>query len=87
VARALTTAPGVALDGVDAQEVPPDLAAALANMPGARSIWDDFPRSVRRGALEIVLNARLPQTRAARIGTILDCVMRGKRPFQWRKDG
>jgi uncharacterized protein YdeI (YjbR/CyaY-like superfamily) len=74
-----------ALDDVENLVVPPDLGAALDGQDGARAVWDGFPRSVRRGALEQLLNARRPETRAARIATILDAISAGERPFQWRK--
>jgi uncharacterized protein YdeI (YjbR/CyaY-like superfamily) len=72
-----------ALDAVEAGEVPEDLARALANQPGARAAWDGWPRSVTRGALEILLNAKRPETRAAKIATILQSAADGTRPFQW----
>ena len=72
-----------ALDAVEDGVIPPDLAAAFDAAPGTRAIWDGWPRSVRRGALEILLNARRPATRAARIAAILDAAARGERPFQW----
>jgi uncharacterized protein YdeI (YjbR/CyaY-like superfamily) len=73
-----------ALDGVEALEVPPDLAQALDGPLGA--VWDGWPRSVRRGVLEILLNAKRPMTRAAKIAAIRDAAQAGERPFQWRKD-
>lgn len=71
------------LDGVEALEVPPDLAAALDG--DLRAVWDAYPRSVRRGALEILLNARRPETRAAKVAAIREAAAQGERPFQWRK--
>lgn len=41
-----------ALDAVEALEVPDDLAAALAGYPDARTHFDAFPRSAKRGILE-----------------------------------
>jgi uncharacterized protein YdeI (YjbR/CyaY-like superfamily) len=72
-----------ALDRVEGGEVPDDLAAAL-EAAGARAAWDAFPRSVRRGALEIVLNAKRAGTRAAKVAAIVQAAARGERPFQWR---
>jgi uncharacterized protein YdeI (YjbR/CyaY-like superfamily) len=76
------------LNAVEAGELPDDLALAL-DQSGARTVWDGWPRSVTRGALEILLNAKRPETRAARIATILQAAARGERPFQWtgRKGG
>jgi uncharacterized protein YdeI (YjbR/CyaY-like superfamily) len=72
-----------ALDAVEDGVIPPDLAAAFDAAPGTRAVWDLWPRSLRRGALEILLNAKRPATRAARIATIIDSAARGERPFQW----
>jgi uncharacterized protein YdeI (YjbR/CyaY-like superfamily) len=53
----------------DAQNliVPDDLAAALAELPGAREHWDAFTGSARRSVLEWIALARRPQTRQNRI--------------------
>ncbi len=39
------------LDGVENLVVPPDLAAALDDVAGARANWDSFPRTAKRGIL------------------------------------
>lgn len=83
VERAKADGTWSALDGVEALEVPPDLAAAL-EAAGARATWDGFPRSVRRGVLEILLNARRPATRAAKVTAVAEAAAKGERPFQWR---
>lgn len=53
----------------DAQNliVPDDLAAALAELPGAREHWDGFSASARRSVLEWIVLAKRPQTRQKRI--------------------
>jgi uncharacterized protein YdeI (YjbR/CyaY-like superfamily) len=84
VERAQTEGTWTALDGVEALEVPPDLAAALDALPPARTNWDAFPRSVRRGVLEIILNAKRAETRAARIAEVARLAADNIRPFQWR---
>ncbi len=73
-----------ALDDVENLVVPDDLAAALAARPGARAAWDDFPRSVRRGILEWLLNAKTQKTRDKRITETADKAARGERANQWR---
>ena len=83
VERAKVDGTWAALDGVEALEVPPDLAGALDGP--LREVWDGWPRSVRRGALEILLNAKRPETRAAKIAAIVEAARAGGRPFQWRK--
>ena len=52
------------LDAVEDLVVPDDLAAALAEHPGARERWDALPRSVRRAALVGIYDAKRPETRA-----------------------
>ncbi len=52
-----------ALDAVEALEIPPDLAEALALYPSAGTNFDAFPRSVKRGILEWIVNAKKPETR------------------------
>ena len=83
VERAKADGTWTALDGVEALEVPGDLAAALPD--GLREVWEGWPRSVKRGALEILLNAKRPETRAAKVAAIREAAERGERPFQWRK--
>jgi len=73
------------LDAVEALIVPADLAAALAALPTARQNWDAFPPSVRRGLLELLVQAKRPKTRAVRIAEIADAASRNERARQWRK--
>lgn len=84
VERARADGTWTALDGVEALEVPPDLARAL-DEAGARATWDEFPRSVRRGVLETLLNARRPETRSGKVAAIVEATARGERPLQWRR--
>jgi uncharacterized protein YdeI (YjbR/CyaY-like superfamily) len=83
--RAKTDGTWTALDDVENLIVPSDLAAALAAGPDLRAVWDAYPRSVKRGALEILLNAKRAETRAHKIQIICDCAAAGTRPFQWSK--
>ena len=64
--------------------MPDDLAAAFADNPGAREHWDGFPRSVRRAALEWIVQAKRPETRARRVTETARLAARGERPGQWR---
>ena len=84
IERAKADGTWTALDGVEALEVPPDLAHALAAAQ-ALPVWDAYPRSVKRGALELLLNARRPATRAAKVAAIVEAAAKGERPFQWGK--
>jgi uncharacterized protein YdeI (YjbR/CyaY-like superfamily) len=74
-----------ALDAVEALELPPDLAEALARLPHARQYWDAFPRSAKRGILEWIQNAKRTETRAARIAETARSANVNARANQWRK--
>jgi uncharacterized protein YdeI (YjbR/CyaY-like superfamily) len=71
------------LDDVDQLAEPPDLDAALAAEGDARSNWDAFPSSARRGILEWIHSARRPETRAARIAETARLADRNVRANQW----
>jgi uncharacterized protein YdeI (YjbR/CyaY-like superfamily) len=72
-----------ALDAVEALEVPPDLAKALAKHPPAAKNFDAFPRSAKRGILEWISNAKRAETRAARIAQTAELAQRNERANQW----
>lgn len=72
------------LDGVEALEVPRDLAAALASYPDAAAHFGAFPRSVKRGILEWILNAKRPETRARRVDETARLAAENRRANQWR---
>jgi uncharacterized protein YdeI (YjbR/CyaY-like superfamily) len=56
-----------ALDGVEALEVPDDLARALARAPSARAHFDAFPPSARKMILGWIVSAKREETRRTRI--------------------
>ena len=72
------------LDDVEDLVVPPDLAAAFAARPPAAEHWEAFPRSVRRGILEWIVQARRPETRARRITETAERAAVNERANQWR---
>jgi uncharacterized protein YdeI (YjbR/CyaY-like superfamily) len=73
------------LDEVEDGVEPDDLRAALDADPAARGYWDAFPRSVKRGLLELVVQAKKPETRQRRIATIVaDACVNSRGPFQRR---
>jgi len=72
------------LDAVEALEIPPDLAEALAAYPSAAANFDAFPRSARRGILEWIVNARKPETRAQRLAETARLASDNVRANQWR---
>jgi uncharacterized protein YdeI (YjbR/CyaY-like superfamily) len=71
------------LDDVEDLIVPDDLAAALAAAPPARSNWDAFPPSARRGILEWIVQAKRPETRARRVAETADKAARNERANAW----
>jgi uncharacterized protein YdeI (YjbR/CyaY-like superfamily) len=73
-----------ALDGVEALEMPEDLDAALKQFPHAGANFEAFPRSVKRGILEWILNAKKPETRAKRIEETARLAEDNRRANQWR---
>jgi uncharacterized protein YdeI (YjbR/CyaY-like superfamily) len=73
-----------ALDAVEALEIPADLEEALAAYPSARGHFDAFPRSVKRGILEWIANAKRPETRAKRIEETARLAEDNVRANQWR---
>ena len=98
IAQGLMTPPGLAkieaakqdgswnaLDAVEALEIPPDLAEALASYPAAGKYFDAFPRSVKRGILEWIVNAKKPETRAQRVAETARLAEDNVRANQWRK--
>jgi uncharacterized protein YdeI (YjbR/CyaY-like superfamily) len=78
VERARANGSWESLDAIDALVVPDDLAAALAERPGARELFDASSASVRRSALAWVYQARRPETRASRVGRIAAVAGRGE---------
>lgn len=75
-----------ALDAVEALEIPPDLAKALAKNKTAKEYFDAFPRSVKRGILEWISNAKKPETRARRIEETVTKAEQNIRANQWRQE-
>ncbi|MEO0987109.1 MAG: YdeI/OmpD-associated family protein, partial [Cyanobacteria bacterium J06639_14] len=74
-----------ALDDIENLVVPDDLAAALADLPPATQHWQAFPRSVKRGILEWITNAKRPATRLKRIQETATLAQRNERANQWRR--
>lgn len=73
-----------ALDGVEALEIPPDLAEALAANPTAQQYFEAFPRSVKRSILEWIANAKKTETRARRVEETARLAAENIRANQWR---
>lgn len=73
------------LDSVEALEVPPDLEAEFDKYPDARRNWEAFPRSVKRGILEWIVQAKKPETRARRVEETARLAQDNVRANQWRQ--
>jgi uncharacterized protein YdeI (YjbR/CyaY-like superfamily) len=67
VELAKQTGTWTALDEVEQSVVPADMQALLNKQPEAQANWDNFPKSVKRGILEWILNAKKPETRKLRV--------------------
>jgi uncharacterized protein YdeI (YjbR/CyaY-like superfamily) len=74
-----------ALDAVEALTLPDDLLARFeAATPAARTNFDAFPRSAKRGILEWIQNAKKPETRAKRVEETVTQAEVNVRANQWR---
>ncbi|MCI4667404.1 MAG: YdeI/OmpD-associated family protein [Bacteroidia bacterium] len=73
-----------ALDEVEALIIPKDLSAAFNRFPGASEHFENFPRSVKRGILEWIFNAKRAPTRAKRIEETASLAQQNIRANQYR---
>lgn len=64
--------------GAKPVEVPPDLAAALAQNTKARAAFERFPPSHKREYIEWITEAKKPETRVKRLATTLEWLAQGK---------
>ncbi len=71
------------LDGVDRLKVPDDLNAALEQYTNAKTNFNAFPPSTRRGILEWITNAKRAPTRAKRIAETARLAQDNVRANQW----
>ncbi len=74
-----------ALDKIEQLEVPSDLQKALGGYANAGANFEAFPKSVKRGILEWIANAKRPQTRAKRIEETARLADDNIRANQWQK--
>lgn len=75
------------LDAVEDLVVPPDLRTALRRHPPATENFAAFPRSVKRGVLEWIQNARRAATREKRVQETARQAALGVRANQWTGRG
>ncbi|MBL7802865.1 MAG: YdeI/OmpD-associated family protein [Saprospiraceae bacterium] len=74
-----------ALDEVENLTIPADLDAALDANPQAKSFFEAFPRSVKRGILEWISNAKQAETRRKRIEETVTLAAQNIRANQYVK--
>jgi uncharacterized protein YdeI (YjbR/CyaY-like superfamily) len=85
IAQAISNGSWALLDEVEDLIVPADLVEAFNQNPPARDYWDQFPPSARRGILEWIVQAKRPQTRAARVLETAQLAAQNKRAAQWKR--
>jgi uncharacterized protein YdeI (YjbR/CyaY-like superfamily) len=83
IARAERNGAWARLDDVEDLKEPDDLQAALDALPPARTHWDAFPPSARRGILEWITQAKRPATRDRRIAETARLAADNIRANQW----
>ncbi len=74
-----------ALNEVEEGVIPPDLGEELDRYELARSNFEAFPRSVKRGILEWILNAKRPETRAKRVAETARMAQTNERANQYER--
>lgn len=84
VALAKTDGSWSFLDDVERLEVPRDFADALAHHPDAAKHFAAFPRSIRRGILEWIKQAKRSETRSRRIDDTARLASVNQRANQFR---
>ena len=72
----------VFLDDVERLERPDDLTVALGDLG---SVWDNYPKSVKRGTLEWIKTAKTEATRRKRIEDVVSSAQSGLRPSPFRR--
>jgi uncharacterized protein YdeI (YjbR/CyaY-like superfamily) len=72
-----------ALDEIEELTLPADLQKALNKNKEAKKYFDAFPRSVKRGLLEWLLNAKKEETRSKRITEIVTLAAQNIRAYQY----
>jgi uncharacterized protein YdeI (YjbR/CyaY-like superfamily) len=74
-----------ALDAIEEMIIPDDLQAALEATPQAKNYFEAFPRSVKRGILEWIINAKQAETRQKRIAETVILAEKNERANQYKK--
>ena len=81
IERAKKTGTWSAFDAVDAMTLPDDFKRALKAVPAAKKGYDGYTPGVKKQCLYYLNDAKRPETRARRIGIIIDAAREGRKPF------
>lgn len=84
IERAKQNGTWTALDEVETLTLPGDLREKLESNPTAKANFEAFPRSVKRGILEWILNAKQAATRNKRIEETVSLAGKNERANQYR---
>jgi uncharacterized protein YdeI (YjbR/CyaY-like superfamily) len=74
-----------ALDDVEKLVIPADLKKELSKYESASKNFNAFPPSARRGILEWIMQAKKPETRAARVEKTATLAAKNERANQWSR--
>ena len=85
VQLAKETGTWTALDAIENLQIPADLEAAFELHPSSKQKFENFPRSVKRGILEWIMNAKRPATREKRVIETAALAAKNVRANQFRK--
>ncbi len=80
VERAKANGSWNAMDAIDRMDVPPDLAKALRATKGATAGFDAWAKTLKKGMLAWVTQARRPETRAQRIAGVVGRAAANRKP-------
>ncbi|MEM6631207.1 MAG: YdeI/OmpD-associated family protein [Bacteroidota bacterium] len=83
VELAKETGTWTALDDVENLVIPPDMLEEFEKYAQAQENWEAFPRSVKRGILEWIFNAKRPATRMKRIVETVSLAEENRRANQY----
>ncbi|UOR04912.1 YdeI/OmpD-associated family protein [Hymenobacter aerilatus] len=72
------------LDAVEALHIPPDLAEALQQRPGAETYFASLSRTDKRNMLQWLVLAKRPETRQKRVTEIAESAEQQLKPEQFR---
>ncbi len=74
-----------ALNDVENLVIPEEMLALFSQNPTAKTHFENFPKSVKRGILEWIFNARRPATRQKRINETVELATRNIRANQYQR--